>query len=150
MSPRRVVNVRRRRDYIEVRSLVALLVGSVEGCELCAEVDLHSTPADLPDVQAAAWDELRDDVLGAWVAVAPLTRPPSWWKFDAPAPRDPRETEGAYLARHGLVLAGEAGPADPAPDTAARAAAHVLATLCRHVEPVHADRTEGRRCLPAT
>lgn len=151
MSPRRVVALRRRRDYLAVRPVVALLVGSsLEGCEFCAEVETRSAPNDLSATLAAAWRGLRDDVLAAWVAVAPLTRPPAWWTHDAPEPRDLSETEGAYLARHGLVLPGEVGPADPAPDTALRAAAHVLDALCHDVPPVHADRMEARPCPPAS
>ena len=34
-----------------------------------------------------AWEELRDDLLPAWIAENPGTRPYAWWAFDAPEPR---------------------------------------------------------------
>src|SRR6185369_5385211 len=35
----------------------------------------------------AAWNELRDDLLPAWIAEHPFTRPVAFWLFDASQPR---------------------------------------------------------------
>ena len=46
-----------------------------------------------------AWWPLRAAVLAAWVADYPGTRPPIWWRLDAPEPR--REVAGsATWLRH--------------------------------------------------
>lgn len=39
------------------------------------------------------WDELRADLLPAWIDEHPGTRPYAWWEFDAPERR--RRTDGA-------------------------------------------------------
>ena len=36
------------------------------------------------DELRAAWNEVRDEILAAWIATAPGTRPSHWWRFDAP------------------------------------------------------------------
>ena len=52
---------------------------------------------DRPDFAAMkqAWDELRDEILPAWIAEHPGTRPYAWWVFDAPEPRRNR-TDGQH------------------------------------------------------
>ena len=54
-----------------------------------------------------AWRESRS-VLQA--LVDPGARPSAWWDFDAPEPAGPRETAPEYLARLGLLSAGDARP----------------------------------------
>jgi hypothetical protein len=49
------------------------------------------------DDRRAAWEEIRHDVLEAWVATRPGTRPWAWWAFDAP--RVARGREHACVAR---------------------------------------------------
>lgn len=34
-----------------------------------------------------AWEELRDELMKAWIAEDPCTRPWAWWAFDAPERR---------------------------------------------------------------
>jgi hypothetical protein len=41
-----------------------------------------------------AWEELRDDILPAWIEARPGTRPFAWWRFDAPERR--RCTNGVH------------------------------------------------------
>src|SRR5690242_15024366 len=55
-----------------------------------------------------AWEEHREDVLAEWTKKHPGTRPSAWWQWDAPedAPSN-RETQAAYLRRHGLLLPNE-------------------------------------------
>ena len=53
------------------------------------------------------WTEHRAAVLAAWVADYPGTRPPIWWRLDAPEPRQEGESEVAYLRRLRLLLRGE-------------------------------------------
>ncbi len=36
------------------------------------------------DELRAAWNEVRDEILGEWTATSPGTRPSFWWRFDAP------------------------------------------------------------------
>jgi hypothetical protein len=50
-----------------------------------------------------AWAEMRDELLPAWIKEHPGTRPWAWWEQEAPEPRDPGETEAAYLKRHDLL-----------------------------------------------
>jgi len=87
------------------------------------------------DAMRKAWDNLRDELLPAFIAQNPGRRPFAFWKFDAPEPRRgtvPRvardrkgiiaecqeesrlflagirpEPERDYLARLGLLLPGE-------------------------------------------
>ncbi len=59
---------------------------------------------------AGLWAQHRDFIVAAWAIKAPRTRPPFWWRFDAPEPLRKNETEHAYLRRHGLLLAAELSP----------------------------------------
>ena len=53
------------------------------------------------------WAEVEDVVLAYWIANHPGTRPKTWWRFSAPEPRLPAESESQYLERLGLWEAGE-------------------------------------------
>jgi hypothetical protein len=53
------------------------------------------------------WEEQRDEVLSAYIADNPGSRPSLWWKYDAPEEPDGSETEAMYLKRHCLFLPGE-------------------------------------------
>jgi hypothetical protein len=48
---------------------------------------IHKRLADLAAMQAA-WDQLRDSLLPAWVAQNPFSRPLVYWLFDATEPRE--------------------------------------------------------------
>ena len=50
-----------------------------------------------------AWEYGREELLRQWLVEHPGTRPPGWWRFDAPAARRKRETETAFLKRHHLL-----------------------------------------------
>jgi hypothetical protein len=54
------------------------------------------------------WQRNREPVLEEWIRVAPGTRPPLWWQFDAPERRRRNESEATYLQRHKLLRAIEA------------------------------------------
>ena len=58
------------------------------------------------------WREHADEVIAHHIRRNPGTRPPLWWKYDAPEPRQRLgessvESEAAYLRRHKLFLPGE-------------------------------------------
>ena len=53
------------------------------------------------------WKRYGRDVLREWTALHPGTRPSLWWRYERPGPRDPRESEAAYLDRHGLLAPAE-------------------------------------------
>ena len=58
-----------------------------------------------------AWQVVRHSVMRRWVRDHPMTRPPAWWRYSAPEPRDEAdESEGEYLRRHGLLEPGEHVP----------------------------------------
>src|SRR5215204_3904336 len=59
------------------------------------------------DYTEKRWYAVRDDVLAAWIEDRPGTRPSAWWRFEAPEPRLPRETEAGYLIRMNLWVPGE-------------------------------------------
>jgi hypothetical protein len=58
--------------------------------------------------------QCHDAILRAWILHRPGTRPAAWWQFAAPEDRrqagDPRsrESEAAFLKRHGLLTQSEA------------------------------------------
>ncbi len=56
----------------------------------------------------AVWNRHREWALAAWIEAMPGTRPPLFYEFDAPEPRDPAESERAYLKKHKLLTAAEA------------------------------------------
>jgi hypothetical protein len=53
------------------------------------------------------WRNHKAELLQVWVADHPGTRPPIWWRLDAPEPRQDQESEAAYLRRHKLFMRGE-------------------------------------------
>lgn len=53
------------------------------------------------------WNAYRRVVLAWWVQHHPGTRPPLWWRFDAPGQRRRGESELAFLRRRGLLEPGE-------------------------------------------
>ena len=53
------------------------------------------------------WNDVKNEVLAYWVANYPGTRPKTWWRFSAPEPRRPRESERRFLERLDLWEAGE-------------------------------------------
>ncbi len=61
------------------------------------------------EVLAKLWCDHRDRIVAEHIAEWPGTRPPRWWQFDAPKELGVDETEAAFLARHGLLSAGERG-----------------------------------------
>jgi hypothetical protein len=56
---------------------------------------------------AALWAEHAERIVDEHVARWPGSRPLRWWDYDAPEPLGTNETQAAYLARHGLLMAGE-------------------------------------------
>ena len=67
------------------------------------------------------WTQHKAAVLQAWVADHPGTRPPIWWRLDAPEERPEGESQASFLKRHGLFLRGEERrltPADFEPERA--------------------------------
>ncbi len=56
---------------------------------------------------AQRWANCREEVIKAWIAKAPGTRPPYWWQHDAPGKRRKGETEREFLQRHGLLIAAD-------------------------------------------
>jgi hypothetical protein len=76
---------------------------------------------------AELWETHRDQVLRDWVfgyeddpshgwqAGRPGTRPGAWWVFDVVEPRREGESQLDYLARHGLLLPGEAEAVEALP-----------------------------------
>lgn len=56
---------------------------------------------------AELWAERREELMAAWALEHPGSRPWAWWTFTAPEPRPEGEPEVEYLARHGLLTAGE-------------------------------------------
>jgi hypothetical protein len=67
-----------------------------------------------------AWKRYSDHLVNLWVsgwtpgvkfvrfvAGRPLTRPEGWWRYCAPRPRRPGESQWAYLKAEGLLLVGE-------------------------------------------
>lgn len=53
------------------------------------------------------WALHRDGIIKTWITEHPGSRPWAWWMIEAPAPRDPGETELDYLRRHGLLTKAE-------------------------------------------
>jgi hypothetical protein len=126
-SNRRPREARRRPDAYSERTVEKLLSG--HDWEVLAGEEL--TEAGLHD----AWRELREELLDAWIAEHPGSRPWAWWRWDSPEPRrqvrpgpatvgpptwfgrpaiykscppsDMYEDERAYLSRLGLLLPGE-------------------------------------------
>ena len=43
-----------------------------------------------PDIEQvrAAWNDLRDEIMAAWIEQRPGTRPWGWWAFDGPGRRE--------------------------------------------------------------
>ncbi|MQA88726.1 MAG: hypothetical protein GEU90_00630 [Gemmatimonas sp.] len=52
----------------------------------------------LAEVAAKPWHDYV-----AWIEGSADTMPWAWWRFDAPEPRPPHESERVYLRRHGLL-----------------------------------------------
>jgi len=58
----------------------------------------------------ALWAEHGQSIIAEHIERWPGTRPPNFWRYDAPSPRDPsQETQREYLARHGLLEPEERG-----------------------------------------
>lgn len=56
-----------------------------------------------PEVMAAAregWEQLRDEIMEAWIAERPGTRPWAWWEWDAPERRRCIEGPGHHCMRN--------------------------------------------------
>jgi hypothetical protein len=47
-----------------------------------------------PGALERLWETWRDDLLAAWVAAHPGSRPHAWWQVDAPGPRERRGGTG--------------------------------------------------------
>ena len=61
----------------------------------------HGASAFASDsIRRSAWQEHQEDVLPL---VDPGSRPWAWWRYDAPEPVLPRESELAYLERCRLL-----------------------------------------------
>lgn len=53
------------------------------------------------------WEDVRDELLPAWIREHPGTRPFAWWQEEAPEPRREGESELDYLRRHKLLTKTE-------------------------------------------
>jgi hypothetical protein len=62
------------------------------GCGFATKPPDHSGDCTDYDAMRRAWDELRHDLLPAFIAEHPGTRPYAWWVFDAPERR--QRTDG--------------------------------------------------------
>jgi len=60
-----------------------------------------------------AWEYAGESLLAEWIQTHSGTRPPGWWRFDAPEPRPEDETEASCLERLGLLHEGEVGSGRP-------------------------------------
>jgi hypothetical protein len=80
--------------------------------------------AFISDRMRADWTYHREELLAWWISDgssydlpnrkpwllyygAPGTRPWAWWRLEGHPPREPGETEAAYLTKHDLWLPGE-------------------------------------------
>jgi hypothetical protein len=72
---------------------------------------LSGRPAALwylePDRVTALWREYGDLIVARHVARWPFSRPPNWWRIDAPEWLREGETQREYLERHKLLLPSE-------------------------------------------
>src|SRR5215208_7633421 len=75
------------------------------------ELFCNRTLGDGRPIVDELWAEYGPAIVKQWAAEKPGTRPSLWWKYDAPEPRRPRESQAAYLKRHRLLLPGEGKPA---------------------------------------
>lgn len=65
---------------------------------------------DDPGLWAEVWGAAREELLRDWIAGHPGSRPPAWWRFDAPAAGiaiRPDESEVEALDRSSLISADE-------------------------------------------
>lgn len=86
--PRVTRKAKHRREGITPAHIEQLLTGHDFFNQAFGRTLFHpSTPAHAYDAMREAWEDLRDELLPAWIAENPGTRPWAWWKFDAPEPR---------------------------------------------------------------
>jgi hypothetical protein len=56
-------------------------------------------PTDGPTA-AELWEQFGSQVTAEWISKNPGSRPPAWWRFNAPSVRKDGDDELAYVTRH--------------------------------------------------
>lgn len=56
---------------------------------------------------AELWSAYGAEATAEWIKRDPGTRPPAWWRFDAPVPPEDGDEEVGYLRRHHLLTPAE-------------------------------------------
>lgn len=64
-------------------------------------------PFENEDAVREYWQAYREDLLAEWVERNPGSRPPAWWRFDAPAPLPEDQSQTVYLRLRRLLRPGE-------------------------------------------
>ena len=64
-----------------------------------AELKFFFSDAEL----RALWEQCRDEILSAWVSQNPGTRPPAWWRYDAPRATDEQLRSWSIEPAHYLM-----------------------------------------------